>query len=63
MAWRDREFPQQRTLYAAGLTWGFADLALDRDSLKVTFLSTPNSGSGEPILEHAETIERRSGSR
>jgi hypothetical protein len=63
MAWRDREFPQQRTLYAAGLTWGFADLALDRDSLKVTFLSTPNSGSGEPILEHAETFERRSGSR
>jgi tartrate-resistant acid phosphatase type 5 len=61
MAWRDREFPQQSTVYAAGLTWGFVDLVLDRDSLKVTFLSTPNSGSGEPVLEHAQTFERRSG--
>jgi hypothetical protein len=61
MAWRDREFPQQSTLYAAGLIWGFAELRLDQDTFEVTLLSTPNSGNGEPILEHAQTFERRSG--
>lgn len=62
MAWRDREFPQQATQYAEGLIWGFAEIALDGDTATVRILSTPNSGSGEPGLEYAQTFERRSGS-
>ncbi|MGH8194668.1 MAG: metallophosphoesterase [Woeseiaceae bacterium] len=61
MAWRDREFPHQTTRYTEGLIWGFAGLTLDTGTATVTILSTPNSGSGEPIPEYTHTFERRSG--
>jgi hypothetical protein len=61
MAWQDREFPQKTTWYARGLVWGFADLQLDADTATVTIISTPNSGSGESVVEFSHTFERRSG--
>ncbi|MEX2124110.1 MAG: metallophosphoesterase [Woeseia sp.] len=61
MAWQDREFPQLTTHYAKGLIWGFAEMQLDADTATITLVSTPNSGSGEPIVEYKHTFERRSG--
>jgi len=61
MAWQDREFPQKTTWYARGLVWGFADLQLDADTATVTIISTPNSGSGESVVEFSHTFARRSG--
>ena len=62
MAWQDRTFPQKKTWYARGLVWGFAELLLEDDTATVTIVSTPNSGSGEPVIEYSESFARRSGS-
>ncbi|HEX7035394.1 MAG TPA: metallophosphoesterase [Pseudomonadales bacterium] len=59
MRWRDAHFPQQRTLYARGLLWGFAEVVVDDDTLAVTIVSTPDSGSGEPVVEYRHTFEGR----
>jgi hypothetical protein len=61
MAWQDREFPQKTSHYVKGLVWGFAEMELDADTATVTIVSTPNSGSGEPVLEYRLSFERRSG--
>lgn len=61
MAWQDREFPQKTTWYAKGLVWGFAEMQLDGDTATITIVSTPNSGSGEPVVEFAQSFARRSG--
>ncbi|HLU07320.1 MAG TPA: metallophosphoesterase [Woeseiaceae bacterium] len=61
MAWQDRAFPQKKTWYARGLVWGFAELQLEGDTAAVTIVSTPNSGSGEPVVEYSKSFERRSG--
>jgi hypothetical protein len=61
MAWHDREFPQKTSHYVKGLVWGFAEMELDADTATVTIVSTPNSGSGEPVLEYRLSFARRSG--
>lgn len=61
MAWQDREFPQKKTWYARGLVWGFAELQLEGDTATVTIISTPNSGTGEPVVEFSKSFARRSG--
>src|SRR5690606_12487865 len=61
VTWQDRAFPQKKTWYAAGLVWGFAELQLESDTAAVTIVSTPNSGSGEPVVEYSKSFERRSG--
>jgi hypothetical protein len=55
--------PQKRTLWTRGMVWGFAHLSLGADEGEMTLLSTPDSGSGEPVVEFRHTFERRSGSR
>lgn len=59
MRWRDAKFPQQQTLYARGLLWGFAEVVLDGNTLAVTIVSTPDSGGGEPAIEFSHTFEGR----
>jgi hypothetical protein len=61
MAWYEREFPQKTTSYVRGLVWGFAELRLEADTATVTIVSTPNSGSGEAVVEHIQSFARRSG--
>ena len=61
MSWQDRAFPQKKTWYVRGLVWGFAEMQLDGDTATVTIVSTPNSGSGEPVVEYSRSFERRSG--
>jgi hypothetical protein len=53
--------PERRTLWARGRVWGFAHLALDANAGELTMLSTPDSGSGEPVVEFRHGFERRSG--
>jgi hypothetical protein len=60
MAWQDRTFPQKTSHYVKGLAWGFAEMELDADTATVTIVSTPNSGSGEPVLEYRLSFLRRS---
>jgi hypothetical protein len=36
-------------------------MELDADTATVTIVSTPNSGSGEPVREYRLSFERRSG--
>lgn len=59
MRWRDGAFPQHRTWYARGLVWGFAEMVLEGDALTVTIVTTPDSGSGEPVIDYRHTFEGR----
>lgn len=61
MAWQDRAFPQKTTHYAEGLIWGFVEVVLAGDTSAVNVVTTPVSGSGEPVLEYSREFERRSG--
>ncbi|HEX7116674.1 MAG TPA: metallophosphoesterase [Steroidobacter sp.] len=46
--------PQLRTLYAKGLTWGFAHLTFEGDMMKVQILEVPTDGSGLRVaFEHS----------
>src|SRR5690606_11841942 len=59
MRWQDRTFPELRTLYARGLVWGFAEMVLDGDALTLTIVTTPDSGSGEPVVAFRHTFAGR----
>ena len=59
MAWRDRTYPQHQSHYVEGLVWGFADLALTADTLTVTIVTTPNSGTGAPLPTYTHTFRGR----
>jgi hypothetical protein len=61
MAEQAAAHPQNRTLWAKGMVWGFAHLSLGRDRGELTLLSTPDSGSGEPVVEFRRSFARRSG--
>jgi 3',5'-cyclic AMP phosphodiesterase CpdA len=53
--------PELRSLFAQGLTWGFAHLTLDRDTATVRVLTIPDDGSGTPSVAFEHTFARRSG--
>jgi len=53
--------PQKLTLWARGRVWGFAHLSLRGDDAELTMLSTPDSGSGEAVVEFRHAFGRRSG--
>lgn len=61
MAWQDRAFPQKTTHYVEGLIWGFVEVVLAGDTSTVNVITTPASGSGEPVLEYSREFARRSG--
>lgn len=61
MTWQDREFPQKKTYFVEGLVWGFVELVLAGDTATVHVVTTPDSGSGEPVLTYSRDFERRSG--
>jgi 3',5'-cyclic AMP phosphodiesterase CpdA len=55
--------PQMNSLFAEGLIWGFAHVTLAADSATIRLISTPDDGSGEPVLAFEHRFERRSGTR
>lgn len=61
MAWQDREFPQKSTWFVEGLVWGFVEMVLEGDTATVQVVTTPDSGSGEPVPAFSRDFERRSG--
>jgi hypothetical protein len=59
MAHQARKYPQLRTEWAEGLVWGFAHLEVRGDIAKVTFVETPDDGSGQPVVRHVSELRRR----
>ncbi|HEY8509319.1 MAG TPA: metallophosphoesterase [Steroidobacteraceae bacterium] len=55
--------PQLRTLWARGLTWGFAHLTFEGDRVTVRMIETPRDGSGIAQVSYEQSFERRSGER
>lgn len=55
-----RRYPQLRTDWARGLVWGFAHLALVGDEATLTFVETPDNGSGGVQVVHTAKFSRRS---
>jgi hypothetical protein len=55
--------PELASLYAQGLTWGFAHVTLEADRGTIRFLTTPDDQSGEPVLAFEHSFQRRSGKR
>jgi tartrate-resistant acid phosphatase type 5 len=54
--------PELRSVWTKGLIWGFAHVTLEADRATIRMISTPDGGSGEPIVEYEHRFERRSGS-
>ena len=53
-------YPELDTRWARGLVWGFAHLAIRGDEATVSFVVTPDDGSGAVELKHTATFRRRS---
>lgn len=60
MAWQDATFPQKTTYFVEGLVWGFAELVLEGETATVHVVTTPDSGSGEPVLAFSRSFAHRS---
>jgi tartrate-resistant acid phosphatase type 5 len=54
--------PELRTLYARGLTWGFAHLTFEGDRATVRLIETPRDGSGTAQVAYEHSFTRRSSS-
>jgi hypothetical protein len=54
--------PELRTLYARGLTWGFAHLTFAGDRATVRLIETPRDGSGTAQVTYEHSFARRSSS-
>jgi len=61
IAWQDGEFPQKASHFVEGLVWGFAEMVLEDETATVHVVTTPDSGSGKPVLEFSREFARRSG--
>ena len=51
----------ERLVLAIGLVWGFAHVTLEADQATIRLLTTPDDGSGEPVLAHGVGREARDG--
>lgn len=52
-------YPQMRTLYAKGLTWGFAHLSIQGDQATVKVVEVPTDGSGGSRVTYEQSFPRR----
>jgi hypothetical protein len=52
-------YPQVRTLYAKGLTWGFAHLSIEGDQATIKIIETPTDGSGGSRVTFEQSFARR----
>jgi tartrate-resistant acid phosphatase type 5 len=53
--------PALTSIWARGLLWGFAHVTLEADRATIRMVSTPDDGSGVPIVEFEHVFERRNG--
>lgn len=56
---QDLKYPEHKTLFAKGLTWGFGLLDIKGNDATVTLLSVPDDGSSETTVEFTYQIKRR----
>ena len=54
-----KTYPQLQTLYAKGLTWGFAHLAFTSDEVVLKIVTTPTDGSGATQVTYEHSFPRR----
>jgi tartrate-resistant acid phosphatase type 5 len=54
--------PDLRTLWARGLTWGFAHLTFEDERVTVKMIETPRDGSGTAQVTYEHSFARRSSS-
>ena len=59
MRHQQAKYPQLRTEWARGLVWGFAHLAVAGDLATLTFVETPDDGSGVPEVKYRTRLTRR----
>lgn len=52
--------PELQTLFARGLTWGFAHLTFEGDRVTVRMIETPRDGSGTTQVAYEHSFARRS---
>lgn len=52
-------YPQLRTLYVRGLTWGFAHLSIEGDTATVKIIEVPTDGSGGSRVTFEQSFARR----
>ena len=55
------DHPQLQTLYARGMVWGFSHVEVEGDTATIRLISTPDDGSGVPVVDYTFTTRRRSG--
>ena len=61
MLHQSQKYSANHAIWAKGMVWGFTYIRLRGDSATVSMYSTPNSGSGEAVLEFSHRFTRRSG--
>jgi tartrate-resistant acid phosphatase type 5 len=61
LRYQSSHYPGNRTVWAKGMVWGFAHIALGREQAEVSFFSTPDSGTGEAVPEFSYRFVRRGG--
>ncbi|TNE64368.1 MAG: hypothetical protein EP335_07870 [Alphaproteobacteria bacterium] len=59
MAHQEANNPDYHPLYRRGMVWGFAHVSLKGDTAEVTMITTPNDGSGEPVVDYSWSFENR----
>jgi hypothetical protein len=52
-------YPQLRTLYAKGLTWGFAHLSVEGDAMTIKIIEVPTDGSSGSRVTFEQSFPRR----
>jgi hypothetical protein len=57
---QERKYPEHKTIWAAGLLWGFAHMQLEGDNAKVSILSVPDDGSADISTDFEYEFGRRS---
>ena len=60
MAHQEKKYPEHKTLFAAGMLWGFAHMQIEGDTAKVVLLSIPDDASAETTAIFEVELERRS---
>jgi tartrate-resistant acid phosphatase type 5 len=63
MAHQLRNNRDLRTLFARGMEWGFAHIQLGADAARVEIVTTPDDGSGVPVLAYTQSFPRRTARR
>jgi 3',5'-cyclic AMP phosphodiesterase CpdA len=61
MRFQLRSNPQLRQFHAQGMIWGAAHLTLAPETATLTFITTPNDGTGKPVETGRYSFARRSG--